>query len=434
MKAHHFLIPLLALVCCPPAMAENTPPAAAPAAAEASALPPALEKWASLLRSQVEPRVYETYGSPDELAEARGHVEDAIAAASGLYHAQMALMRGLIEGSPLGKEEETCEELLQACEQLIIESLWCDTRALAFDSSWIDYKLLPPPPQPGRAQLCHFPAFLNALVMNSDGSTYEIGIIAATLNKVWEGMQDNFLRFYRNSYDRQTEEEAFRNMRDPFSMGELEEGNPAHKAFMAAMLPLFDREMEAWKQYRDNMLWLVGPSSSYQGSGTGYFMSGMERNFLDTRTRFLCLLAAGLHGTNGLRGLHLHHGNSLEVLHGIHPYGEIFTDRAYLFRHPGLEGRPWCITFPHADTGFIPVQDGEALRLFAEVNPEGGEIEVCGYQAVESRGYPYTEAGEDEELKRPEGGMTVQQVFVLLECIGEEEEETEEAADGAGEE
>ncbi len=191
--------------------------------------------------------------------------------------------------------------------------------------------------------------------------------------------------------------------------------------------PLFDAEMKAWQRYRDAMTWLIAPSLGYTGSGTGCFMSFAERQLLDTRTHFLCLLAAGADAEKGLYPRDLRHENTLAELHAapqrrnLHRHGPPFppprAGRAALV-HPLPRGRQRL--HPRAGRCCPP-------RL-CRAPPGRRKNRGARLLSIETSGKPYEEDKEHDfctrgqKKPRPEGGMQVRQVFILLECIERETE------------
>ncbi len=216
----------------------------------------------------------------------------------------------------------------------------------------------------------------------ADGCQAEISMRHEELTDEWRGMQDRFMARLRARYG-EGEDVA---ERDPFSGSLWCRKDEETARFCEGMQGLIDREQQAWQQYLSAMCEMVAPCPSYHGSGTGIAQMAYERDLLDTRERFLCLLAAGGDGMAHWPQLSPERHAPFQPLHPLHRFDESFTANAHLFRHPRLPGKPWCIRFEGYGAGFILVQENRALREFAEKHPEGGKSEVFGYQTLQCRG------------------------------------------------
>ncbi len=399
----------------------------------AAAIPPAMESWQQTLLEQTEPKAYLSHEweetgrlseeGLEECAEAREHATTAIAAASALFSARLDIIRTLVDASSIGADDETRDMALSASEAILAECFWRDLRALASENTWLDYEALELPARPGRQHLRHLPACLNFLPCAGD--THERSVSYATINGVWERMQDHFLTLYTNYYREEGDSHLPRfrhHPGDPFTGNCYDKDDADTRQHMDTVLKLFEKENTAWKAYRRAMEGLICPSRGYRGTGNGLSMSIMERHMLDSRIRFLCLLATGA-GYQAPPSIDCEQENELLELHPGHPYGEIFTTTAVLFRHKGLEGQPWCIRFPGVDAGFIPVQENEVLRSFLAKRPQGGECHPRGYQNLEIHGHPYEEAEDDAPQARPGGRMALRQTYVMLDAFVPEEPE-----------
>ncbi len=432
------LLPLAVLLLLP-SLSTAAQPASEPSssAAPASVLPAGLESWGKALLSQTEPQAYFSHMFDNgealtevelgECREAREGAMQAVAAAGELYHARLELCRKLLALPWMSDEDKPSDDVLAACRLLIEDGFRRDLWGLACRTGWPELAALELPKQPGRQLLRHLPAPYSLAYLNMRGCTAEITHNSFVLVEQWEQMQEHFLACYANSFGDGDEENAFCQDRSPFTghprpdswSGADESCRAQVRQYRAELQALFVREKAAWKAYSEAMQALACPSISYSGSGVGIRMADVQRHLLDSRTRFLCLLAAGTE-RDGLHNLATWHETALLELHPEHPYGEIFSAEAHIFRHPGLDGQPWCIRFPWVDAGFIPVKDGAALQDYLRTASRGGKAEVRGYQSLESSNTPYVAkdepAGAHTPHQRPEGGFTVQQVFILLEA------------------
>ncbi len=431
------LLPLLSLAllpCCKgqeDTAASPPPPAGGAQQSPAAALPPALLIWQKVLMDETRPEkfmshVLENGGkfSEEDLEECEEGRQTALAAleaATALYHARIDLVRASVGSCYLGDVDELCEPVLAACEQLIGECFLCDLRALATGECWMRGAQLPPPARPGRQLLRFMPTCCDVQSGNVGGSNRDCDLQNGSINSLWESLQDNFMADYRSNFESLEGIDTFTGHRWQGIDGQSEEDS---RRIMEKMLALLDREAEAWARYKEAMQKLTCPSRGYRGTGVGGLMTDYERHLLDSREMFLCMLATGAQGVGNMHRLPCFRRAELTALNPYNPYGEIFENKALLFRLPDVEGRPWCISFPQYDPGYIPVKDSVALRRFAAQNPEGGEAWVKGYQAIECPGTPYPESEDGPAF--PEGGMAPQQLFVLLECGPEPRDEPEE--------
>ncbi len=407
---------------------------------EADTLPPApaltppphavFEHWHEVLMAQSEPRTLFRYEEQDgrepteeeknEVEEVRYHIAHALEAAKTLYRTRMAFFHTALnrpDGS-LSRDEEKKEDIIASCETLLAEGFRRDLEALSYQGTWMDEGTVEPSTRPGRQELLFRPA-LNAFAFRQvHGCMVEISSNYCQLNDIWEKHQDAALAKLLADYGNGIHAA----MREPFTGDLWENGSHPHPElapYRASMQTCIHQMREAWVAYRDAMLQLVCPCHGFRGSGEGIFMSLYESYLLDSRERFLCMLEAGAHGLHKLSDIPAERSGALLELHPKHRFGELFSADARLFRHPKLEGNPWCLRFEGCGAGFILVRDGVALRQFAEQHPQGGATVVYGYQSLECVGTPYEQvAGSSWEstLPRPDGGLKPQQVFHLLKC------------------
>ncbi len=348
--------------------------------------------------------------------EIRGHVKDAQDAAEALYQARLGIIRGMLEDPGFFMDGDELDELFTTCGNYLAEGFRRDLEALSFGLSWLDAGCVEPPTRPGRQELLFRPELESILALNVDGCTSEICAGYGYVNGLWMKRQDAFMERLHSLYGDGELAPDDSGRIAPFTQlcwlrdnnGEL---TPATQAFRSDMQARIRHEQEAWKRYLDVMQELMCPSSGYRGSGTGIFMSTYESHLLDSRERFLCLLAGGVKGLPQLNNLNVERRAELQELHVEHAFGEIFSEHATLFRHPRLEGNPWCIRFEGCGAGFIFVHEGNALQRYAAEYPKGGEIEVIGYQSIEQTTTPHIPEEGEEATARP---SALRQVFHLI--------------------
>ncbi len=403
---------------------------------QVDANPAIFAHWDEVFSSQTTPEAL--FGGSDEdevdkeqreeAAEVRGVCTTALKAARELYSARLELLREGVNAprNPHQNEAEKAEEaavFLQTGEVLLVEGFRRDLEALSFSETWLMAGSVEPGTQPGRQELLYRPVLNGFSFEQVDGCNVEISCGYADLNTEWRKQQDDFMKSLHTAYGKGDEGSG----RNPFT-GELwsDGDDAATKRFRAGMQKLLLREQQAWERYREAMMELVCPSNSFTGSGAGSFMSIFECHLLNSRERFLCLLVAGTGGLDKLPRLLPERCAPLLELHPEHRFGEIFTCGASLFRHPKLEGNPWCIRFEAQGAGFIPVADGSALRRYVKEFPDGGELEVRGYQTIEVSGWPYVsvERKDGDGIQRtcPQGGLAPRQVFILQQFVAEADE------------
>lgn len=377
-----------------------------------------------------------------EVAEARQHVKEALDAARALFQAQMDLIQGPLF-HPLFYVEDL-EKELAACEAYLAESFRRDLEALSFQNSFLPAGWVEPSTRPGREPV-QSPSDLESLLWlrTMANSTVGVECTLATLHLDWMANQKRFMERYLAYYgDRNGD--IYASDCDPFTglrgienteipVSAPNGATPARTTdYSTAMRALIRREHRAWKRYLTAMGNLVCPCRGYRGTGQGTAILVYQESLLDSRQRFLYLLASGSEQLDHLSPRPCEREAALQPLHGAHVFGEIFTDSAFIFRHPKLEGHPWCINFPRAGAGFIMLKDNDVLRQYTADNPEGGHIEARGYQTIESTGEPF-EMPQQETLcpsekkvaAKPEGAMQLQQVFYLLECQPENNDRDE---------
>ncbi len=367
--------------------------------------------------------------------EVRGHAIDSIEAAQELYRARLGILKASLEFPADDMEEEDYAENLASCEAWLVEGFRRDLEALSFHLSWLPAGCVEPSTRPGRQELLFRPVLESILFSQVDGSTSEICAGYSHVNSLWMERQDAFMEHLHSLYGNGEPTPDASGRLIPFTRMSWpcdDEGQltPEARVFRSNMQALIRKEQNAWKRYHKVMLDLVCPGPGYRGSGVGMFMSAYEPHLLDSRERFLCLLAAGDRGLRHMEAVDRLRLAELQELHSKHPFGEIFTEAATLFRHPKLEGNPWCIRFHDCGAGFIFVNDSATLRRYAAENPGGSEqVEVQGYQCIEHRATPWLpEDGESTAT----GAPGPQQVFHLLsyslpddEGEGEDSGETE---------
>ncbi len=362
------------------------------------ALPPIFEHWQEVLVSQCTPEVL-FYAGEDaipenereamreeiesEVAEVEEHATEALEAAKALYRARAELLREAMQAPHNDLSPEAITNLFATGDKWLTDGFRRDLEALSFSGPLPKAGTVEPSTRPGQQEWLFCPP-TNAFAFEQvDGCQAEISWRYEELNTEWREQQDRFMAHMLAQYQKNDDY-----VRDPFTGHlwadeRLETCAPAVDAFRARMQQLIHREEEAWKRYREAMLALVGPCPSYCGSGLGISMSVCERSLLDTRERYLCLLAAGADGMDKLERLPQERAAAFLELHPLHRFGEVFTETAILFRHPKLEGQPWCLRFDSYEAGFIFVQDNDVLRRFASVHPSGGEATVRGCQSIE---------------------------------------------------
>ena len=409
-------------------------------------LPPIFDYWQEVLMEQSEARKYlvldeDEYNRPltedekAEIEEVRGHIREALAAAKELFTAQMALIRGPLSHPHYQPDDPyEVEDYLEICEKYLEESFHRDLEALSFCASFMNAGCVEPTLHPGGRPMLNRPDPEVIFWQRTGGdSTVANEWKLARQACEWQKRQRRFMESYlaHYSYDSAGFE---RESRDPFTeycqvmTSEIPacapDGSPSDQTvtYCEAMRELIRREERAWERYYTAMGNLVCPSPGYRGSGTGVSTLEYQLYLLDTRERFLYLLASGDQNIKDLPSARREKEAALLPLHSTYAYGEIFQDTALLFRHPKLAGNPWCISFPLAEPGFIYVVDNDVLRQYVASHPEGGEVEIRGYQAPESHGEPYpskqrkSSSTDDAPAPAADRALEMRQVFHLLEC------------------
>lgn len=409
-------------------------------------LPPIFDYWQEVLMEQSEARKYlvldeDEYNRPltedekAEIEEVRGHIREALAAAKELFTAQMALIRGPLSHPHYHPNDPyEVEDYLAICEEYLAESFHRDLEALSFCASFMSAGCVEPTLHPGRRPMLSMsePEVIFRQRIGGESTVahaWQLDQRAAE----WQERQKRFMENYMEHYGDGSEGVGGES-RDPFTgyCELMESGIPACAPdgslsektvpYGEAMRELIRREERAWERYYTAMGELVCPSPGYRGSGTPAFTLEYQLYLLDTRERFLYLLASGDQIIKDLPSARQEKEAALLPLHRMYAYGEIFQDTALLFRHPKLAGNPWCISFPLAGPGFIYVKDNDVLRRYVAAHPEGGDVNIRGYQVLESRGEPYSsnkqEGSSDDDVPAPaaDNALEMQQLFDLLEC------------------
>ncbi len=465
-----FLTTLASLTLLPQGCGEEPPVVPPDASQEAQMAPatpapsphPVFDHWQAVLTKQSTPEAFYscTAGEvlsaeeQEELAEVKRLVATALKTAIELYKTRHNLFSeamhmpglGLLDEADVDDEDAELKSLLAPFEALLAEGFRRDLEALSFCSGWLEAGSVEPGLRPGRHELLFRPTAEALAFEQVDGCNAEIDGAFASLNEDWKKRQDLAMSHFLSAYAEIDSISTLSSLRDPITGQYWQEDGADGQLTKATMLyrrcmqALLRAEQQVWERYRDAMLALVCPSQSYQGSGTGIFMSDYECYLLDSRERFICMLTVGTHGIDKLHHLAIERGAELTELHRRHRFGEIFISSATLFRHPKLEGHPWCIRFSEQGAGFIFVSDGPVLRAYAAEHPDGGELKVRGYQSIEQTGTPYeaendvNDYGENLPKEHPAGGLQLRQVFYLLSVIEPEDEvdEVEEATQPRG--
>ncbi len=399
---------------------------------------PIFDHWLQVLTAQSTPELlcHVKEGEPlseddqADLDETRDTILIAMEAAMELYSARMAVIEGALKHPDLAYEEDTTAHVLETCRAWVAEGFRRDLEALSFCESWLDAGCVRPSLRPGRQELLMRPEleslrFAKAL---SVGGTYTIGVNMCAVNSEWEARQDLLLRQYLSRYCVSDKMDEL-NRRDPFTgMCWVPENNGClsaeDQAYLAEMQQIIRDEHKAWERYLSAMSTLVTPCRGYRGSGAGIMATDYECHLLDSRERYLYLLTLGYLGLIQHDGLVVDSTAELQPLHTVHAFGELFMTEATLFRHPELEGKPWCIRFRRQGAGFIFVPDGKVLQAYLAANPNGGEVMVRGYQSIEPIGRPYKrrtrkdcDYDERKLLDPPADAMKLRQVFRMTSCL-----------------
>ncbi len=439
------LTALCALFLLPPGLAQES---AAPEQPELSH--PVLVHWHEVLMSQSEPELllHCTLKDGEKLSEeeqrdfdeAREHIATALDAAESLFRARMDIIEHAmsVPGSRYFQEgdedewTEEAEEVYTTCEQWVAEGFRRDLEALSFSMSWLDAGSVTPALRPGRQELLFRPERDSLAFAQVDGNTSDIAAGYASLNQDWQQQQDLFMKRLISLYGDGELAASDPELCEPFTgmSWQREEDHEMTREtllFRARMRELIRWEQQVWEIYLKAMEELVSPCSGYRGSGTGSFIEEYKSHLLDSRERFLCLLTVGCRNLHKLSELTTERSAALLELHTRHRFGEIFTCDTQIFRHPKLEGNPWCIRFHRQGAGFIFIHENEELQRYAASHPQGGETEVRGYQAIEQVGAPFERVeekdryGDEEPFHRPEGGLEPRQVFHILSITPERE-------------
>lgn len=368
----------------------------------------------------------------EEVEEARGHVREALEAAKSLFLAQMALVRVPLSHPDYFMEPEEVEKCLEICEEYLAESFRRDVELLSYSNSFLPPGCVEPSLHSGKNWEQHF-SDVEVILQDAEDRLRDVGeyryeVLYDEGEKQLTAFLDRYLAGYGGEGVRGGEG------CDPFtglhgikgSVIEVgapgEEGSVQVVDYGAVMQELIRREQLAWKRYVTAMGNLVTPCKGYRGSASDDRLPLYWRSMFKTRKRFFALLAAGADGIAGLPDDARERRAALLPLHDAYDFGEILTDYARIFRHPRLEGHPWCISFPYASAGFLFLSDSEVLRQFLAAHPEGGETEVRGYQMLESTGEPYERPRRETtgfrtiSAPRPDGALEFRQVFHVLEC------------------
>ncbi len=378
----------------------------------------------------VEPGTEMTDEERQEFEEARGHVHEALEAMQELFLAQMALVRvPLAHPDYNAMEADEIEECVTTCEEYLAESFRRDMEGFSYDESFLRKGCVTPGTRPGNQALLHLTE-LDSLI--------RAGEDILSPNEAWlrrlEQLMEGYLAYYEpNASFNGTED------RDPFCRMCTDENavswpngtNPAAEPvsvnYRAAMRELIRREHRAWQRYFEAMSALVCPCSGYRGSGVSDFRVSCESYLVASRERFIYMLTAGADKVVLLSERACEKEAELRELHGQYSFGEIFTETAEIFRHPRLAGNPWCIRFPSVGAGFIYLKENEVLQQYLSAHPEGGEVDVRGYQILESRGEPYETVRPEDDysaikhpVPKPYGALELRQVFILQECPSRE--------------
>ncbi len=378
----------------------------------------------------------------NEVEEVRAKVHAAMEAAKELYRARVAIVEGPTTHPDYCEDEEDAAGVLGTCRELIAEGFRRDLEALATIGGWVNLEDIEPSMRPGNQSLLMRPTQEALAFAMMDGDTAEISRKTAAVNSAWWQRQNAFMEEHLAAYTEPAPHTQEMNRRDPFTgmcwlLGIDGKVRPETVEHIAGMRAAILREARAWGHYTSAMAELVCPSYDWRGSGAGIMCNMYESHLLDSRERFICLLTLGLDKADAVNHLAVEQQAELHRLHMDYPFGETFTSMATLFRHPRLEGHPWCIRFPDAGEGFIFVPEGEALTQYTAAHPEGGKVQVKGYQSIESVGKPYRrrtllDRSCYERIKTPvpEDALKLRQVFCLLSCVPEEEAVPEEEYEG----
>ncbi len=435
MKCGHAicLASLLSLYLLPPVKGEEPmPPGQSEQQAEQPEhVHPIFDHWHEVLMAQSEPEQLFAYHLEEgkklseenlkQAEETRQLIANAMEAAQMLFEARMDIICNslFIPDSPYLDEIHTHKlsqqgkALLATCEHWVAEGFRRDLEALSFGISWLDAGCVEPSLRPGRQELLLRPALETTILEQGDeGFTSN--------NERWQQRQQLFMKNLFARYGQGELDSYNHESRDPFTGMPWNQDQDSAMAlrllrYRARMQELIRNEQEAWEIYDEAMSELVCPYYGYFGSGHDTFKAMYQSNLLDSRERFLLLLTVGCRNLHTLNDLAIDHQAELQELHTDYRFGEIFTAHAHLFRHPRLEGKPWCIRFKGMGAGFIFIKDNEVLQHYATTHPQGGDISVRGYQSIEPVGAPY-------EPPRPEGGFKLRQVFHMIACPAPEKE------------
>ncbi len=408
---------------------------------------PIFEHWAEVFKAESSPESIYFYKEgealseeeQEELDEIRGKALIALEAGKKLFRARWDIIEGATQVPGANLREEEAEATLSLCREWLAECFRRDLEALSFGNGWLSQGCVAPPLRPGRQELLFRPTQEELDFNQVDGCTAEIGWGYARVNGVWEQRQDAFMKRFLSLYGGGELGPSDNGLRDPFidlPWQQDEDGKltPGAVRFRTAMQAKIREEQQIWKQYQQAMVALVSPSRGFTGSGSGIFMTAYESHLLDTRERFICLLTTRFEGVKKLTQHETLRRAELLELHPEHLFGEVFSDDVTLFRHPQLEGKPWCIRFQGKGAGFVFVSEGEELSRYAEAHPQGGDAEVSGYLSIEMTGEPYEAERSDEferhriPAPRPAGGMAPRQVFHMINCSAQGDSQ-EQAAD-----
>ncbi len=361
-----------------------------------------------------------------DFEEARKNVHEAVDAMQELFLAQMALVRvPLAHPDYTVMDADEIEECVISCEEYLAESFRRDIEGFAYDESFLRNSSIIPGTRPGNQALLHLTELDHLIRAEED---------ILSPNEDWlrrlERLMECYLAYYEpnDGYKSTADRDPFSRMctdENPVSWpnGADPAAEPDLIHYRAAMRELIRREYRAWQRYYEAMSELVRPCRGYRGSDTYLFRALCESYLVASRERFIYMLTAGADKVVLLTERASEKEAELRELHGQYSFGEIFTETAEIFRHPRLAGNPWCIRFPSAGAGFIYLKENKVLHQYLSANPEGGEVDVRGYQILESRGEPYETVRPEDDyssmkhpVPKPYGALELRQVFILQEC------------------
>ncbi len=364
----------------------------------------------------------EIYGTPEEMAESlgeiRGNIKAAIRAAGELYDSQLAFFRAALgtacqEGS---LSPERRDALLARCASLLQECIERDFREV---SQLTDAKAGLPAwsTSPGRWEGLNEPALIRSMreSVYAHGDS-EASALVSLCGETWDALQKAALNQFMNAY--RGDIFTFGAHCNPFTREEWacgEDGTPtaAVVAHRAKMLRLMEGEQKKWEAYVQAMETLVCPCEAFRARATPTMMADYYLHLLDSRSTYLQLLAcnAFVFDVHDSWQQRRDMAAAARPLGSEHPVGEIFWTYGHIFRHPHMDGSPWCIRI--GAHSVLVLRDNDVLRDYLGKNPEGGAAEVCGYHCLECVGKPYPPG--DDEARAAKDSMKLQPLFVLTE-------------------